>query len=79
MKIKFFGFLVFLSLAFTYLNAQQPYNLIFNHSYQHIERDLYNSDSRFHTAIKPYLKIKLIQYQIMMMCCRLRPQRKFGI
>lgn len=56
MKIKFFGFLVFLSLAFTYLNAQQPYNLIFNHSYQHIERDLYNSDSRFHTAIKPYLK-----------------------
>ena len=56
MRIRHFGLLGLLLFAFNYLYAQQPYNVIFNHSYQYIERDLYNSDSRFHTAIKPYLK-----------------------
>lgn len=42
-----------LGLQFVYA---QPHNVINNHQYQHVERHIYKSASRFHTSVKPYLK-----------------------
>jgi hypothetical protein len=48
---------IFLTLGLpALLVGQQPFVEPFNHTFQHLDRHLYNNQVRFHTSVKPYLR-----------------------
>ena len=55
-KLKFIVILTFFNGFIIPAIGQEAFNLPLNQSFQHFDRYIYQSNNRFHTAVKPYLK-----------------------